>query len=47
MKLILVVQVLPVDDDDVQLLFAIDQDMEELLELFFKNKERKYFFYLH
>jgi hypothetical protein len=34
MLLILVVQVLPEDDDDFQLLFAIDQEMEELLELF-------------
>jgi hypothetical protein len=32
MKLILVVQVLVEDDDVVQLLFAIDQVMVELLE---------------
>jgi len=38
MLLILVVQVLPEDDDDFQLLFAIDQEMEELLELFFKKQ---------
>jgi hypothetical protein len=33
MQLIMVVEVLLEDNDDFQLLFAIDQEMEELLEL--------------